>query len=93
MFAAVVVVFTVSWLPYHLFFLVSYHFPEVMLTRFIKDTYLLCFWLAMSNCAVNPFIYYFMSQRFRKYFNLAVPCLEQMKRESTIEQETPTLQL
>ena len=28
MFAVVVVVFTVSWLPYHLFFLISYQFPQ-----------------------------------------------------------------
>ena len=29
MFVAVVLVFAFSWLPYHLFFLLSYHFPQV----------------------------------------------------------------
>merc|ERR1711974_571419 len=32
------------------------------------------YWLAMSNCAVNPIIYYWMSHRFREHFNKLLIC-------------------
>ena len=40
MFVAVVLVFAFSWLPYHLFFLLSYHFPQVSVVFRLLHLYL-----------------------------------------------------
>ena len=59
MFAFMIVVFGICWLPYHVIFIHSYHNPQI-----IKNIYLSFYWLAMANCAVNPIIYYWMSNRY-----------------------------
>ena len=89
MFAVIISVFGVCWLPYHVYFLYAYHEPEIMRFPHIKNIYLGFYWLAMANCALNPIvssllpltrfklnlykpilqIYYWMGNRFRKYFN------------------------
>ena len=43
MFVAVVLVFAFSWLPYHLFFLLSYHFPQVSVVfRLLHSSIRIC---------------------------------------------------
>ena len=41
---------------------------------YTQHMYLLFYWLAMSNCCVNPLVYYWMNRRFRDYFNQALCC-------------------
>ena len=74
MFVVIISVFGVCWLPYHVYFLYSYHQPTIMTLPYIKHVYLGFYWLAMANCAVNPVIYYWMGNRFRKYFNQLLLC-------------------
>ena len=64
MFAFMIVVFGICWLPYHVYFIYSYHNPQIMKSPYIKNIYLSFYWLAMANCAVNPIIYYWMSNRW-----------------------------
>ena len=69
MFAFMIIVFGICWFPYHVYFIYSYHHPEIMKYPYIKHIYLSFYWLAMANCAVNPIIYYWMSHRFvENYF-------------------------
>ena len=63
MFVVIISVFGVCWLPYHVYFLYSYHQPTIMTLPYIKHIYLGFYWLAMANCAVNPIIYYWMGNR------------------------------
>jgi len=56
MFAVVITVFGVCWLPCHAYFLYSYHSPDIMKSPNIKNIYLGFYWLAMANCAVNPIV-------------------------------------
>ena len=66
MFAVVVTIFMVCWAPYHMYFIYSYHNPNITKIPYISHIYLAFYWLAMSNTCVNPIIYYWMNRRFRK---------------------------
>ena len=64
MFIAVVIVFAICWLPYHMYFIFTYHFKEVTRMPLIQHVYLGFYWLAMSNSMINPFVYYWMNSRY-----------------------------
>uniref|UniRef100_A0A1S4KIK8 G-protein coupled receptors family 1 profile domain-containing protein n=2 Tax=Ixodes scapularis TaxID=6945 RepID=A0A1S4KIK8_IXOSC len=59
----VVALFTVSWLPYHIYFLYVFHHPNVVYVDYIQHVYLAMYWLAMSHAMYNPLVYYFMNKR------------------------------
>ncbi|XP_058984071.1 tachykinin-like peptides receptor 86C isoform X2 [Musca domestica] len=75
MFIAIVSIFAICWLPYHLFFIYAYHNNQVTSAKYVQHMYLGFYWLAMSNAMVNPIIYYWMNKRFRMYFQKAICCL------------------
>ena len=75
MFALVILIFVVCWAPYHIYFIYSYHDPEITSYSYIGHIYLSFYWLAMSNTCVNPLIYYWMNQRFRAHFNQVQGCI------------------
>ena len=64
MFIAVVIVFAICWLPYHLYFIFTYHFNELTKSPMVQHVYLGFYWLAMSNSMFNPFVYYWMNSRY-----------------------------
>ncbi|EEC08218.1 tachykinin receptor, putative [Ixodes scapularis] len=70
MLSTVVTLFTVSWLPYHLYFLYVFHHPNVAYVDSIQHVYLAMYWLAMSHAMYNPMVYYLMNRRFRHYFRM-----------------------
>lgn len=63
MFIAIVSIFAICWLPYHMFFIYAYHNNQVASTKYVQHMYLGFYWLAMSNAMVNPIIYYWMNKR------------------------------
>ena len=67
MFVIVISVFGLCWLPYHAYFLYTYHNPTVARWPATKHVYLGIYWLAMSNTTVNPIIYYWMNVRYRNH--------------------------
>ena len=69
MFIVVVIIFAVCWLPYHIYFIYTYHHKEVITMPFIQHVYLGFYWLAMSNAMLNPFIYYWMNARYVIFSN------------------------
>ena len=57
MFAVVVWIFMVCWAPYHIYFIYSYHNPQITRISYISHVYLAFYWLAMATTCVNPIIY------------------------------------
>ncbi|CAB3239144.1 unnamed protein product [Arctia plantaginis] len=68
MMIVVVVIFAVCWLPFHVYFLVTSYYPEVVNYEHIQEIYLAIYWLAMSNSMYNPIIYCWMNSKFRRGF-------------------------
>ncbi|XP_076360621.1 tachykinin-like peptides receptor 99D [Tachypleus tridentatus] len=68
MMIVVVFIFTVCWLPYHIYFLLAHHHPQIISTNYVQHIYLSIYWLAMSNSMYNPIIYCWMNSRFRRGF-------------------------
>ncbi|XP_014211867.1 tachykinin-like peptides receptor 99D [Copidosoma floridanum] len=68
MMIVVVLIFTVCWLPFHAYFIVTSILPEVTDKAYIQEVYLGIYWLAMSNSMYNPIIYCWMNSRFRQGF-------------------------
>ena len=64
MLIALVILFAICWLPYHAYFLYSYHYPQINQSVIIQHIYLFSYWLAMSNSMYNPLIYYWMNKRY-----------------------------
>lgn len=63
MFIAIVLIFAICWLPYHMFFIYAYHNNDITSAKYVQHMYLGFYWLAMSNAMVNPIIYYWMNKR------------------------------
>ncbi|XP_059826095.1 neuromedin-K receptor-like [Hypanus sabinus] len=71
MMIVVVFTFTICWLPYHTFFLVTKQYPNVSRWKPIQQVYLAVFLLAMSSNMHNPIIYCCLNSRFRAGFKKA----------------------
>lgn len=63
MLLAVVVLFTVSWLPYHAYFIFLFHHPSAAYEDYIQHVYLAMYLLAMAHTMYNPIVYYCMNKR------------------------------
>ena len=80
MFIVILIVFGVCWLPYHSYFIYTYHntvriilvmtiflsifSPQsVMGYKYTQHVFLAFFWLAMTNSALNPLIYFSMNAK------------------------------
>nr|XP_046916674.1 tachykinin-like peptides receptor 99D [Dermatophagoides farinae] len=70
----VVAIFGVCWAPYHIYFLLAHHYPQIINAKYVQHTYLTIYWLAMSNSVYNPFVYCWMNSRFRQGFRNVFCC-------------------
>ncbi|XP_054168321.1 tachykinin-like peptides receptor 99D [Oppia nitens] len=70
----VVAIFGICWAPYHIYFLLAPHYPEMISSDYVQHIYLSIYWLAMSNSIYNPFVYCWMNSRFRQGFKNAFCC-------------------
>lgn len=67
MLVIVVVVFAFCWFPVHLIHLINFHFIPLLPGQCNSSTlYVFCYWLAISSCCYNPFIYYGLDKQFRE---------------------------
>lgn len=63
-----VALFTICWMPLHIFFLILDFKQQILenLPQYQANyLYFFVFWLAMSNSFQNPIIYGFMNENFR----------------------------
>ncbi|XP_022703771.1 tachykinin-like peptides receptor 99D isoform X1 [Varroa jacobsoni] len=74
MMIVIVAIFGVCWLPYHLYFLLVHHYPDMRNSVYIQNIYLTIYFLAMSNSMYNPVIYCWMNSRFREGFKAVFCC-------------------
>lgn len=90
MFIAVVTIFAICWLPYHMFYVYSYHQPQITSSNYVPHLFLGFYWLAMSNSMVNPIIYYWMNRRFRHYFQkiMCFCCFHLFQQNELYKSET-----
>lgn len=88
MFIAIIVIFAICWLPYHMFYVYAYHQPHITSTNNTPHLFLAFYWFAMANSMVNPIIYYWMNRRFRHYFQriLCFCCFRLWKMDDTFLQ-------
>uniref|UniRef100_A0A1B0AZD1 G-protein coupled receptors family 1 profile domain-containing protein n=1 Tax=Glossina palpalis gambiensis TaxID=67801 RepID=A0A1B0AZD1_9MUSC len=70
MFIAIVAIFAICWLPYHMFFIYAYHNNRMTSTKYVQHMYLAFYWLAMSNAMIYNLTHF----RFRLYFQKAICC-------------------
>ncbi|KAG7158437.1 Tachykinin-like peptides receptor 86C-like 4 [Homarus americanus] len=68
MLALLVGVFALCWLPYHVYFILVHHHPQLSTRPYVQHMYLAFYWLAMSNAMINPIVYYLLNARFRYFF-------------------------
>ncbi|KAA0201381.1 hypothetical protein HAZT_HAZT006392 [Hyalella azteca] len=72
MMLAVVICFTICWMPMHILMLLITFCKEVSRCYSNSECFpyymsvFVCHWIAMSNSFMNPFIYCFMSNNFRE---------------------------
>ncbi|XP_077999193.1 RYamide receptor-like [Glandiceps talaboti] len=84
MFALIVIIFALCYLPIHTFSLLVDHKQEIMSFKYIKLVYYAVHWVAMSNCVYNPFVYCWMNAKFRngfKYVFRFLPCIHFVPKE------------
>lgn len=68
MLLAVVSVFAITWLPYHLLTICSEFWSDRVTGRYFRMTDLLLRVLALSSSCINPFLYGWMNRNFRLAF-------------------------
>ncbi|KAL8620449.1 hypothetical protein ACOMHN_065678 [Nucella lapillus] len=65
MMMTVVGIYGVCWLPIHLITILGDTNPDIWLNPAMRYVWVSAHWLAMSSCMYNPFIYWWMSDKFR----------------------------
>ncbi|XP_034238262.1 orexin receptor type 1-like [Thrips palmi] len=73
MLVAVVLLFAICYLPVHLLSILRYTM-EMQSNEWTVAFSLLSHWLCYANSALNPLIYNFMSEKFRKEFHRTFSC-------------------
>ncbi|XP_007890382.1 lysophosphatidic acid receptor 4 [Callorhinchus milii] len=83
-------IFIVCFVPYNSILFIyalvrSQAITNCSLARFAKTMYPITLCLATTNCCLDPFVYYFTSEYFQKYFNIK----PRNKMDSIFKSETP----
>ncbi|XP_032513055.2 tachykinin-like peptides receptor 99D isoform X1 [Danaus plexippus] len=91
MMIVVVVIFAVCWLPFHVYFVVTSYYPEVVNYPNIQEIYLAIYWLAMSNSMYNPIIYCWMNSKFRRGFKQLFWCCGLGERRHRLDRSMRSL--
>lgn len=79
MLICVMMFFSLCWLPMHSYFVIASIWSAIPNLDGIHYVYMACYWLAMTNSAVNPFIYFYMNTRFGASFHLFSPLISTLQ--------------
>ncbi|XP_023342701.1 tachykinin-like peptides receptor 99D [Eurytemora carolleeae] len=66
MLMVVVLMFSLAWLPLHIYNVLMTVFPNINYYPYINIIWFCSHWLAMSNSCYNPFIYFLCNDKFKK---------------------------
>ena len=82
MLIVVTVLFAIAWFPTHLMHFLKFYTNVIPVSQGkcnASTFYMLCYWLGISSCSYNPFIYCYFNNDFKReaigYWNRFLPCL------------------
>ena len=81
MLMTVVIIFSLCWLPYQVYFITLLCNPLINNFKFINLIFLISHWLAMSNSCYNPFIYTICSPQFRQEVTGIIGCVKHKEED------------
>ncbi|XP_043554753.1 neuropeptide Y receptor type 5-like [Chiloscyllium plagiosum] len=70
----VIVAFTVSWMPLHIFHLVTDFNANLISNRHFKLVYCICHLLGLLSCCLNPVLYGFLNNGIKSSLQSLVKC-------------------
>ncbi|XP_048745367.1 G-protein coupled receptor 83-like [Ostrea edulis] len=73
---AVVIVFTVCWAPINFYHLLTDLHPNRITFKYDSAAFFVCHWIAVCSSCINPILYCWMNQSFRKEIRKHVTCLK-----------------
>ena len=80
MLIVVTALFGLAWMPVHIIHILNFYTRVIPITKGkcnASTFYMICYWLAVSSCAFNPFIYCYFNRDFKNeaygYWNRIVP--------------------
>ncbi|XP_020389071.1 neuropeptide Y receptor type 5 [Rhincodon typus] len=71
----VIVAFTVSWMPLHIFHLVTDFNANLISNRHFKLVYCICHLLGLLSCCLNPVLYGFLNNGIKSSLQSLIKCL------------------
>lgn len=84
MMIAVVIVFTICWIPWHLFATIKAFWRDMAeFPTIIKPIFFICHWLAMSSGCFNPFVYALFSEKFKNELKKRTFCIRWWKYQGS----------
>ncbi|XP_074849189.1 neuropeptide Y receptor type 5 isoform X6 [Carettochelys insculpta] len=71
-----ILVFAISWMPLHLFHVVTDFNANLISNRHFKLVYCICHLLGMMSCCLNPILYGFLNNGIKADLMSLIPCYQ-----------------
>ncbi|XP_048364766.1 neuropeptide Y receptor type 5 [Sphaerodactylus townsendi] len=71
-----ILVFAVSWMPLHIFHVVTDFNGNLISNRHFKLVYCICHLLGIMSCCLNPILYGFLNNGIKADLMALIPCLQ-----------------
>lgn len=74
MLIVIVTVFAACWLPLNLYQILADFHPNVKVFHYSSTSFFICHWIAISSTCYNPFLYFWLNERFRSEVKSRFKC-------------------